>query len=170
MGDVTGCSTPKRWSAQGGAGGTPSTAPPTLPSRREGGGGARQKWSQGGVEQIPILEADVRAGVAREMNALAADGRHGPDALRDAIAITAAKIRNAPAMVERQAHPGRCHACDEPLDEAHPVVAVMQAKGGGPLWLHHGACCEEHSRRRVALVDEVMRAAGFGAEVKGEAA
>ncbi len=114
------------------------------------------------VDPLPISPVDVRAGVARELRALAEDGREGPDALRDAIAITAAKIRNSPVLVERQVHDGRCHACGDALDDTRPVVAVMQAKGG-PLWLHHGACCLEHSRRRAALVAEIMMAAGFGA-------
>lgn len=113
-----------------------------------------------------IIPADVRAGVAREMAVLAvlaADGRHGPSALRDAIAITAGKIRNLSVLVEQQAHQGRSHACDGPLDDPLPVVAVMQAKGGGPLWLNHGECCLEHSRRRAALVEDIMAATGYGA-------
>ena len=170
MGDLKGCATHHRWSAQGGAGGTPNPAPPPSPSRREVVVEHGGNLLPGGVAQNAISPADVRAGVARELRALAADGRHGSEALRDAIAITAAKIRNAPALVERQAHPGRCHACGEPLDDAHPVVAVMQAKGGGSLWLHHGECCDEHSQRRAALVDRIMAAAGYGVEAKGEAA
>ncbi len=122
------------------------------------------------IDPLPISPSDVLAGVERELRALAEDGREGPDALRDAIAITAAKIRNAPAMAERQVHVGFCHACGDALDDSRPVVAVLQAKGGGPLWLHHGACCLEHSRRRAALVAEIMMRAGYGAEATGEAA
>ena len=117
-----------------------------------------------------ITPADVRAGVARELRALAGDGRRSSDALRDAIAITAAKIRNAPVLIERQAHPGLCHACGDALDDGRSVVAVLQAKGGGALFLHHAECCVEHSRRRAALVDRIMVAAGYGAEAKKEAA
>ena len=117
-----------------------------------------------------ITPADVRAGVARELRALEALGRTGPDALRDAIEITAAKIRNAPALVEHQAHAGLCHACGEPLDGTRPEVAVMQAKGGGHLWLHGGECHEAYGLRRTALVDDIMRGAGYGPEAEGKAA
>ena len=164
MGDVKDRSTLQRWVEQGGASGSPNPAPPTLPSRREGGGGAPGKSDQGGVEQNPIPAADVKAGIERELRALAGLGRSGSDALRDAVAIVAGKIRNAPALVERQAHDGRCHACSEPLDETRPVVAVMQAKGGGCLWVHGGECHAEHSRRRAALVNGIMAAAGYGVE------
>ncbi len=116
-----------------------------------------------------ISPADVRAGVARELRALADLGLSDAAALACAVEITAGKVRNSPVLVERQAHDGRCHVCDGPLDDTQPVVAVMQAKGG-PLWLHHGACCLEHSRRRAALVAEIMRAAGYGAGAEGEAA
>lgn len=117
-----------------------------------------------------IVPADVRAGVARELRSLKAMGRSGAAALWDAIAITAAKIRNAPVLVEHQAHAGLCHACGEPLDGTRPEVAVMQAKGGGHLWLHSGECHEVHRRRRAALVDDIMRAAGYGPEIEGRAA
>lgn len=117
-----------------------------------------------------ITPADVRAGVARELRALEILGRTGPAALRDAIEITAGKIRNAPALVEHQAHPGLCHACGQALDGSRPEVAIMQAKGGGHLWLHGGECHAEHGRRRTALVDSIMRAAGYGPEAEGKAA
>ena len=98
-------------------------------------------------------------------------GRSGSDALRDAVVIVAGKIRNSPVLIERQAHDGRCHTCGALLDETRPVVAVMQAKGGGHLWLHGGECHAEHGRRRVALVDDIMRAAGYGADQRtGKAA
>ena len=100
---------------------------------------------------LPISPADVRAGVACELRALAVLGRTGPDALRDAVAITAAKVRNAPALNEQQAHNGRCHVCGEPLDGTRPEVAIPQAKGDGHLWVHAGECHSEHSRRRAAL-------------------
>lgn len=116
-----------------------------------------------------ISAADVRAGVEREMRALAEDGCTGPDALRDAVAITRSKIRNSPVLGERQFHDGRCHVCGSALDDARPVVAVMQAKGGR-LWLH-SECHSEHSRRTAALVDSIMAAAGYGADRReGEAA
>ncbi len=117
-----------------------------------------------------ITPADVRIGVARELRALAEDGRDGPSALRAAIAITAAKIRNSPVMVERQAHDGRCHTCGEPLDSTWPEVAILQAKGGGHLWMHAGECHDEHSRHCAALVDRIMAAAGYGISQAGEAA
>ena len=116
-----------------------------------------------------ISPADVRAGVARELRVLAEDGREGPGALRDAIAITAAKIRNAEALAERQAHGGRCHVCDEALDDSAPVVAVLSWSRGGPLHLHWG-CCEAYSARRAALVERIMAAAGYGAEAEGAVA
>ena len=116
-----------------------------------------------------ITAADVRAGVARELRSLAGDGREGSDALWDAVEITRAKIRNSEALVERQAHGGRCHVCDEVLDDSAPVVAVLSWSCGGPLHLHWG-CCEAYSARRVALVDRIMAAAGYGAEREGEAA
>lgn len=170
MGDVKDRSTLQRWVEQGGASGSPNPAPPTLPSRREGGGGAPGKSDRGGVEQNPISEGDFRAGIERELRTLAGLGRSGPDALRDAIAIVAGKIRNSSVLVERQAHDGRCHACGGSLDETRPVVAVMQAKGGGCLWVHGGECHAEHSRRRAVLVDGIVAAAGYGADRMGEAA
>ena len=118
-----------------------------------------------------ITLVDVRAGLARELRALEELGRTGPEAVRDAIEITAAKIRNAPVLAEHQAHAGLCHACGEPLDGGRPEVAVMQAKGGGHLWVHGGECHEAHSRRRAEMVDRIMRAAGYGADQRtGDAA
>ena len=117
-----------------------------------------------------IVPADVRAGVARELRSLKAMGRSGAAALRDAIAITAGKIRNAPALVEHQAHAGLCHACGEPLDGTRPEVAVMQAKGGGYLWIHGGECHEAYGLRRTALVNDIMKGAGYGPEIEGRAA
>ncbi len=122
------------------------------------------------ADPLPILPSDVRAGVERELRALAEDGCTGPDALRDAIVITRSKIRNSPVLGERQSHDGRCHVCGSVLDDARPVVAVMQAKGGRRLWLH-SECHAEHSRRTAALVDSIMAAAGYGADRReGEAA
>ena len=117
-----------------------------------------------------ITPADIRAGVARELRALETLGRSGPGALRDAVVITAAKIRNAPALVEHQAHAGLCHACGEPLDGTRPEVAVMQGKPGSPLHIH-SVCHADHKARRTALVDRIMTAAGYGpAHMDGEAA
>ena len=118
-----------------------------------------------------ITAADVRAGVARELRALAEDGVIGPAALARAVAITAARIRNSLVLVEHQVSAGHCHACGGALDDAQPVVAVLQAKGGGHLWMHGGECHEAHGRRRLALVDEILREAGFGSgRQMGEAA
>ena len=123
------------------------------------------------MSAIPISPADVRTGVTRELRALAQNGRIGPIALRDAITITAAKIRNAPALTERQTHDGRCHACGEPLDGTQAEVAILQAKGGGDLWVHAGECHDEHSRHMAERVEAIMAAAGFGADrQEGEAA
>ena len=117
-----------------------------------------------------ISPADVRAGMARELQSLADLGLSDEAALARAVEITAAKIRNSEVLAERQAHAGRCHACGDALDDTRPVVAVLQAKGGGHLWLHHGKCCLDHSRRRAALVSKIMVAAGYGAGAEGEAA
>lgn len=114
------------------------------------------------ADTSPIPPATVRAAVERELRALAEDGGTGPDALRDAVAITTAKIRNSPALAERQAHDGRCHICGEPLDGGRPEVAVLQPKGSGHLWLHGGACHTEHMRRRAVLVERIMVRAGYG--------
>ncbi len=120
-------------------------------------------------DPLPISPADVRAGVARELRALAEDGRERPDALRDAVAITAGKIRNAPALSERQVHAGQCHACGGPLDDTRPLVAVLNP-GGPALHLHGGECHAAHSARKAALVGSIMTAAGYGAEAEGVAA
>ncbi len=113
-------------------------------------------------EPPPIGPDEVRAGVARELHALADLGLPDAVALARAVEITEAKIRNSPVLVERQAHDGRCHACGESLDGTRPEIAVMQAKGAGRLWLHSGTCHAEHSRRRVAQVDDIMAMAGYG--------
>lgn len=119
---------------------------------------------------LPISEVEVRAGVARELRALADLDRTGPDALRDAIEITAAKIRNSAALAESQAMDGRCHVCRGPLDGTQPEVAVMQGHPGKPLHIH-AKCHAEHKARRTALVDEIMKAAGYGPNATdGEAA
>ena len=120
-------------------------------------------------ETLPIQPAEVRAGVERELRALAALGRTGPDALRDAIAITRAKVRNSEALAERQANGGRCHVCDEALDDSLPVVAVLTGKRGTHVWLHSD-CHAEHSRRIAAKVEAIMAAAGYGADRREDAA
>ena len=121
-------------------------------------------------DPLPISPSDVRAGVGRELRALAEDGREGPGALRDAVEITRAKIRNSEALAERQVHGGRCHVCDGPLDDSAPVVAVLSGKRGSHLHLHAG-CCPAYTARRIALVDQIMRSAGYGEGGKiGEAA
>ena len=113
------------------------------------------------AEPLPISPDDVRAGVVREMRSLAEDGREGPGALRDAVEIARAKIRNSEVLAERQAHGGRCHVCDGPLDDSAPVVAVLTGKRGAHLHLHAG-CHDAYRARRVALVDRIMRSAGYG--------
>ena len=119
---------------------------------------------------LPISSSEVHAGVKRELRALADLGRTGPDALRDAIEITAVKIRNSAALVESQSMDGRCHVCREPLDSTRPEVAVMQGKPGSPLHIH-SACHADHKARRTALVDRIMAAAGYGpAQTDGKAA
>jgi hypothetical protein len=113
----------------------------------------------------------VHLGVEREVKALGEMGISGPDALARAVEVTAAKIRNAAVLVEHQAHDGLCHACGAPLDDSRPVVAVMQASPGRPLWMHNGTCHDQHRTRRAGLVDEIMKAAGHGAgTTDGEAA
>lgn len=109
---------------------------------------------------LPISPSDVHAGVARELRALAEDGRDGPEALRDAVAITAAKIRNSEALAERQMHDGRCHVCDGSLDDTLPVVSVMTGKRGSHLHMHAG-CLDAYSAHRCAMVDRIMTAAGY---------
>ena len=121
-------------------------------------------------DPLPISEVEVRAGVKRELRALGDIGRTGPDALRDAIEITAAKIRNSAALAESQSMDGRCHMCQDPLDGTRPEVAVMQGKPGSPLHIH-SACHADHKARRTALVDKIMAAAGYRpAQTDGEAA
>lgn len=119
---------------------------------------------------LPIAPNQVRAGVERELRALAEDGRTGPDAERDAIEITRAKIRNSEALAERQADAGRCHGCGGVLDDSLPVVSVLTGKRDTVLILHAG-CHGEHSLRIAALVERIMAAAGYGADRReGEAA
>ena len=118
----------------------------------------------------PISPSDVRAGVARELRALADLGRTGPAALRDAIEITVAKIRNSAALAESQWNGSRCHVCNDSLNDDRAVVAVMQGHPGKPLHMHTG-CHAEHKARRTALVEEIMRAAGYETDQRtGDAA
>lgn len=111
-------------------------------------------------DSLPIGSDDVRAGVARELRSLAEDGREGPDALRDAIEITRAKIRNSEALAEHQANGAACHVCDGPLDDSLPVVAVLSGKPGRALHMH-AECCGTYTTRRIALVGRIMAAAGY---------
>lgn len=115
------------------------------------------------VEFLPISAVDVRAGIERELRALVVLDRTGAEALRDAIEITRAKVRNAPALAELQIDGGRCHVCEGVLDDALPVIAILTGKSGAHLFLHSG-CHDEHSRRVSALVDRIMAAAGYGAD------
>ena len=109
---------------------------------------------------LPIPPEKVRAGVERELRALADLGRDGAAALRDAIAITRAKIRNSEALAGRQVHDGRCHVCGEPLDDTLPVISVLTGRPGAHLHLH-STCHAEHIRRMATLIDRIMTAAGF---------
>ena len=112
---------------------------------------------------------EVRAGVARELHALADLGLSDAATLARAVAITAGKIRNSSVLVERQPADGRCHVCHDPLDDSRPEISVMQGKPGSPLHMHAG-CHAEHKRRRMAMVDRIMTAAGYEVEAQGEAA
>ncbi len=112
-------------------------------------------------DPLPISPSDVRAGVARELRVLAEDGREGPAALRDAVEITRAKIRNSEALAERQANGAACHVCDEALDDILPVIAVLSGKPGAHLFLH-AACHDAYRARRTVLVNRIMASAGYG--------
>ena len=117
-----------------------------------------------------ITSDDVRAGVEREIRDLAAHGRTGPEAVRDAIAITRAKIRNSPLLVEAQTGASQCFVCNDPEDPDRPFIPVLSGARGRLHWMHLG-CHGEHSRRLAAKVDATMSAAGFGeAEEMGDAA
>lgn len=120
-------------------------------------------------DPLPISPSDVRAGVARELRALAEGGREGADALRDAVEITRAKIRNSEALAERQANGAACHVCDQPLDDTLPVIAVLSWSRGAPLYLH-AACHDAYRARRTALVDRIMASAGYGETLTNGAA
>ena len=106
--------------------------------------------------------AVIRSAVERERRALAGLGRFGPEADRDAVAITRAKLGNAPDLAEVQVGATACHACGGPLDDRRPVVAVMTGRPRSPLWLHGGDCHDHYRRRHAARVDALMVAAGFG--------
>lgn len=113
-------------------------------------------------EQLLIPAAEVRDCVERELRALAVLGRTGAVALQDAIEITRAKVRNAPALAELQLNSWRCHICFEALQDRFPVVSVLTGKPGTKLFLH-ASCHDEHIQRRADLVEKIMAAAGFGA-------
>ncbi len=112
-----------------------------------------------------IPPAKVRAGVERELRALAARGCTGPEAHRDAAAITRALVRNSPALYVPQADPYRCHVCGDRETPDRPLVPVINAETmTGPdrhHWLHR-ACHDEHIRCQLEAVEAVMAAAGFG--------
>ena len=112
-------------------------------------------------EPSPISPAGVRANVERELRVLAALGRKEPAALRDAIGITRAKIRNSPALAETQTNSGRCFVCDEVNGGDRPVIAVLSRNLNGAVYLH-AACHTEHERRMAEKVEQVMAAAGYG--------
>ena len=112
---------------------------------------------------LPISSVEVHAGIERELRVLAVLGRTGSGAKRDAVEITRAKIRNSPALIERQPANGRCHVCQEALDDSRPEIAILQPKPGDALHMH-AHCHAEHMRRRSDMVDRIMAAAGFVSE------
>ena len=112
---------------------------------------------------LPISPAQVRAGVERELRDLASHGRTGPGALSDAIAITRAKIRNSPLLVEAQTGAGRCLVCEEAEVADRRFIPVLTGAPGRMHWIHL-ACHAEHSLRLAAKVDAIMSAAGFREE------
>lgn len=68
-----------------------------------------------------------------------------------------------------------CRSDDPPTSltvlRSAAAIIVMPTRSGNPLWLHSGDCHSEQSRRCVALVEEIMTAAGYGADRReGEAA
>ena len=111
----------------------------------------------------------VRLGVERERHFLADLGITGPEAERRAVAITAGKIRNSALLAERQAHDGQCHVCGGALDDRAPTIAVLSGGPRAHLFMHAG-CHGAYRARRAALVEAIMRAAGYGAGTNGEAA
>ena len=115
-----------------------------------------------GAAPSPVAAATIRAGADRERHALARLGLFGPEAERQAVAITRAKLRNAADLAEVQANPARCHFCGDVLDDTGPVVAVMTGRPRAVLWLHSGACHVAHSCRSADRVDDLMATAGFG--------
>ncbi len=115
-----------------------------------------------GAAPSPVAPGTIHAAVDRERRALADVGRIGPDAARQAVEITRAKLRNAAELAETQANLGRCQACGGPLDDTRPVVAVMSDRLRSSLWTHGGTCHETHSRHMAQRVDAVMAAAGYG--------
>lgn len=124
---------------------------------------ARNLFATSGAEPSPVAASIIRAAVDRERRALAALGRFGPDAERQAVAVTRAKLGNAADLAEVQANPTRCHACGDVLDDTRPVVAVMTGRPRSHLWLHARNCHDAHSRRSAERIDALMAAAGFGA-------
>lgn len=103
----------------------------------------------------------IKAAVERERHALAARGLSPAEVERGAVAIVRAKLGNAVEFAPVQASVARCHACDAPLDDSRPVVAVLTAKPRNVVWLHGGACHDIHARRHAARIDGLMAAAGF---------
>lgn len=110
----------------------------------------------------PLIPPEqIRTAVEREVRALEAKGRIGPEAIRDAIEITRAKARNSEALSEHQVDSNLCHVCGQRNDDTEPVVAVMTGKPNTVLHMHAG-CHDTHRQRMQEKVDAVMEAAGYG--------
>ena len=119
-----------------------------------------------GYTLLSIGPDHVRAGVDRELRLLAEKGRTGEQAMRDAIAITRAKIRNSPALAQDQPDTTRCLICGGLEDGDNPFLPFLSGAPNRPNWLHFG-CHAEHVRRQSEKVDALMTAAGYGQEPKG---
>ncbi len=120
-------------------------------------------------DPLPISPSDVRAGVARELRALAEDGREGPDAL-------AGRHRDHGREDPEQRSPGGAPGAWRTVPRLRraprrqpPVIAVLSGKPGAPASLH-AACHDVYRARRTALVDRIMTAAGYGETLTNGAA
>ena len=108
-----------------------------------------------------IPPEQIRAAIEREVRVLEGKGRIGPEAVRDAVEITRAKVRNSEALSEHQIDSNLCHICGERNDDTEPVVAVMTGKPDTVLYMH-ARCHDTHRQRMQEKVDDVMEAAGYG--------
>ena len=108
------------------------------------------------------LSEQIRAAVEREVGGLIALGRPVLTARQGALDIVRSKVRNSAALVATQINAALCHVCGERNNDPYPVVAVLQPKGAPVLWMHGGACHDEHIRLVGVQVDAIMAEAGFG--------